>query len=115
DTPVNVFLQTAATSDGANGTLTRSYTNDAFGNPAGQTIAGSSGLSGSFLNTRTFLPGSGLLLADQRTNIGWKSFNVDREANEGKIVTSYEPRTGQTPVLSTSNTYRALGPLRKIT
>jgi RHS repeat-associated protein len=106
------FLNSTTTTDGSNGTLTRSFTST-NGNPTAETAAGTSGLSGSFTDSRTFQ--SGLVTSRQRSSIAWKSFDVVRDTNGGVITESRDPNYSTTnSTLKTTYTYDALGRLTTV-
>lgn len=101
------FLQSHSTSDSTNGTLARTFSPDGAGNPFQEVIQGTSGLSGTLTDTRTFQ--SGLETSAQRTGISWKSFDVTRDANTGLVASSRDANH-----LQTNYTYDSLGRLVRI-
>ncbi len=108
----NGFLNSTTTADGSNGTLTRTFTST-NGNPTADTASGTSGLSGSFTDNRSFQ--SGLVTSIQRSSIAWKSFDVLRDGNSGVITESRDPNYSTiNSTLKTSYTYDALGRLTTV-
>lgn len=110
----NGFLNSSWVTDPTYGTVTESRGMDsASGDPLTDSLAASFDSGTTFTDTRTFQ--SGLATSARRTApvaspaIGWKSFDVTRDATTGLITTSRDPN-----LLATTYTYDSLSRLQSV-
>ncbi|MCE7957663.1 MAG: hypothetical protein DYH06_06945 [Acidobacteria bacterium ACB2] len=87
-------------------TVTRVFTPDGYGNPETETLSGTGGVEGTFVTLRTFSP-TGLLSYTTRDGVGYRLFDVVRDATTGLVTLSRDPNPG----LSTGFGYDTFGRL----